>query len=152
MKENQFNWITNIYIPTIYQGSFYDLIRGRDVTKNIIGLASGNSAIRAFAFVTKYLKDKNNLKYRKTYLKYLYEMHKDYYLKNLSIITLLILEEIDSDESIKSENVLNNYSKVYSRMDKAISKINGVGLGISFSSTRNGKYESINGEKKYMLV
>ena len=38
-------------------------------------------------------------------------MHKDYYLKNLSIITLLILEEIDSDESIKSENVLNNFSK-----------------------------------------
>ena len=31
-------------------------------------------------------------------------------------------------------------------MDKAISQINGVGLGISFSSTRNGKYESINGE------
>ena len=81
----------------MYQGAFFDLIRGRDVTKNILGLAPGNSAIRAFAFVTKYLKEKNNLKYLKTYLKYLYEMHKDYYLKNLSIITLLILEEIDSD-------------------------------------------------------
>ena len=86
MKENQFNWITNIYIPTMYQGAFFDLIRGRDVTRNILGLAPGNSAIRAFSFVTKYLKDKNNLKYLKTYFKYLYEMNKDYYLKNLSII------------------------------------------------------------------
>ena len=33
-------------------------------------------------------------------------------------------------------------------MDKAISQINGVGLGISLSSTRTGKYESINGENK----
>ena len=146
MKEKQFNWITNIYIPTMYQGAFCDLIRGRDITKNILGLASGNSAIRAFSFATKYIKDKNNLKYLKTYLKYLYEKHKDYYLKDLPIITLLILEEISSDESIKSENTLNNFSKIYSRMDKAISQINGVGIGISFSSTRNGKYESINGE------
>lgn len=35
MKEKQFNWITNSYIPTMYQGAFFDLIRGRDVTKNI---------------------------------------------------------------------------------------------------------------------
>ena len=33
-------------------------------------------------------------------------------------------------------------------MDKAIAQINGVGLGISLSSTRTGKYESINEENK----
>ena len=31
-------------------------------------------------------------------------------------------------------------------MDKAITQMNNVGIGFSFSSTRNGKYESINGE------
>ena len=33
-------------------------------------------------------------------------------------------------------------------IDKAISQIDGVGIGISLSSTRTGKYESINGENK----
>ena len=145
MKEKQFNLIINSYIPTLFEGAFFDLIRGRDVTRNILGLASGTGIIKSFSLATKYIKDEKNLLYLKTYLKYIYEKNKDYYNSHLSVIALLIIEEIISDESIKSENYLNNFSKVYSRMDKAISQINGVGIGISFSSTRTGKYESING-------
>ena len=146
MKEKQYIWIINSYIPFLYDGAFFDLVRGRDVTRSALGLASGNDAINSFAFVTKYIKDTNNLKKLKSYLKYIYQKHKEFYINNLSIASLTILEEIVSDKSIIAENIINNFSKVYSRMDKAISQINGVGIGFSFSSSRTGKYESINGE------
>ena len=69
-----------------------------------------------------------------------------YYNTQLSIAALSFLDQIISDELIKSENIIKNFSKVYSRMDKVVSQINGIEFGISLSSTRIGKYESINGQ------
>ena len=143
MKEKQYNWLINSYIPFIYNGAFFDLIRGRDITKNLVGLYSGNNLMRAICFATKYFKNSNNIKLLQSYLKYLYEINKDYYNKNAALFTLTILDEINNDESIQSKNIINNFAKVYSRIDKAISQINGIGIGISFSSTRIGKYEAI---------
>ena len=146
MKEKQYNWIINSYIPFLYDGAFFDLVRGRDATRNALGLSTGNNAIKSFTFATKYIKDINNLTKLKSYLKYIYLRHKDYYINNLAIATISLLEEIVSDKSIIPENIIHNFSKLYSRMDKAITQMNNVGIGFSFSSTRNGKYESINGE------
>ena len=119
------------------------MIRGRDITKNLVGLYSGNNLMRAICFATKYFKNSNNIKLLQSYLKYLYEINKDYYNKNAALFTLTILDEINNDESIQSKNIINNFAKVYSRIDKSISQINGIGIGISFSSTRIGKYEAI---------
>lgn len=146
MKEKQYDWFVNSYIPFIYEGAFFDLIRGRDVTRNILGLASGNNLVKSITFATRYLKNDENIKLFKTFLKYLFEKNKDYYNKNLGVGTLTLLDEIIPDESIKPDKILNNFSKVYSRIDKAISHMNGVGIGLSFSSTRTGKYESMNGD------
>ena len=79
-------------------------------------------------------------------MKYIYEKNEKYYNAQLPITVLSFLEQIISDESIKSENIIKNFSKVYSILDKAVSQINGIGFGISLSSTRIGKYESINGQ------
>ena len=145
MKEKQYNWIINSFIPLIYDGAFFDLVRGRDVDRNTKGIESGNNAIKSIVFISQYIKNTENMKYLKTYLKYLFLKNKSYYSINLSTGTLSILNTIISDESIKSENNLKSFSKVYSRMDKAVSQINNIGIGISLSSTRIGKYEAISG-------
>ena len=110
MKERQYNWIINSFIPVVYDGAFFDLIRGRDVTKNIVGLKTGKNLMRSFAFSTKYIKNSNNLKNIKTYLKYLYSKHLDYYINNLNIGTIVLIKEIMADESIKAEYLIPNFS------------------------------------------
>ena len=146
MKEKQFNWINNSYIPFLYDAAFFDLVRGRDLYKNTNGLSTGTSVINSFLYSTKYIKDEKNLKFLKSYLKNIYLKEKTFYDNSLSMGALGILEEIVSDKSIKILEGQNNFAKVFSRIDKAISKFNGIGLGISLSSTRIGKYESINGD------
>ena len=146
MKEKQYSWLINSYIPFMFKGAFFDLVRGRSVTGNTLGIASGNNVIQAMALSTKYLKKDDQIKTLKSYLKYLYEINKEYYNTKLSIISLALLEEIINDKTIKAINIINNFAKVYSRIDKAISQIDGVAIGISLSSTRTGKYESINGD------
>ena len=146
MKEKQYSWLINSYIPFMFNGAFFDLVRGRSVTGNTLGIASGNNVIQAMALSTKYLKKDDQIKTLKSYLKYLYEINKEYYNTKLSIISLALLEEIINDKTIKAINIINNFAKVYSRIDKAISQIDGVAIGISLSSTRTGKYESINGD------
>ena len=148
MKENQYKWIVNSFIPFMYEGAFYDLVRGRSVERNPNGLSTGVNSISSFCFITKYIKDEEHLNFLKVYLKNLYQKEQTFYDNSLQIGSLGILEEINSDENIKAENINNNFAKVYSRMDKAIAQINGIGLGISLSSKRTGKYESINGENK----
>ena len=148
MKEKQYWWISEGYLPFLYEGAFFDLVRGRGVERNPKGLNTGTSVISSFLFVTKYLKDEKNLKFLKSYLKYIYEKEPTFYNNSLIIGSLGILEEIILDESIKTDNIENNFAKVFSRMDKAVAQINGIGFGISLSSTRTGKYESINQENK----
>ena len=148
MKENQYKWITDSFIPFLYEGAFFDLVRGRGVDRTPQGLSTGAAVISSFFYITQYLKDEKNAKNLKKYLKNLYDGQQKFYNGSLTIGALGILEEIIKDEEIQNENINFNFAKVYSRMDKAIAQVNGVGIGISLSSTRIGRYESINGENK----
>ena len=148
MKEKQYNWISNSYIPFLFEGAFFDLVRGRNVVRNPTGLSTGVNAISSFCFIAEYINDKNNIAFLKSYLKSIYQKEQTFYDSSLLISSLGILEEIILDENIKVNEGNNNFAKVFSRMDKAIAQVNGVGLGISLSSSRTGKYESINGENK----
>ena len=148
MKENQYWWIYNAYLPFIYEGAFYDLVRGRGVIRSTKGMNTAVSTISSFLFISEYITDEKNLNFLKSYLKFVYEKDPTFYNNSLSLGSLGILEEIISDKDIKTDNIENNFAKVFSRMDKAVAQINGVGLGISLASTRIGKYEAINEENK----
>ena len=148
MKEEQYNWIINSFIPFLYDGAFFDLVRGRGVVRKIKGQSTGLAVINSLFFVSKYLKNEKNLCFLKNYLKKLYFKYQKFYDNSLSIGVLSILEEIISDKIFNNLDTKTNFAKVYSRMDKAISQINGIAIGISLSSARTGKYESINEENK----
>ena len=124
------------------------MVRGRGVDRNLQGLSTGVEVISSFLYATQYLKDQNNSKNLKKYLKQLYYKQEKFYSSSLITGALGILQEIIKDENIQKDNIEYNFAKVYSRMDKAIAQVNGVGIGISLSSTRIGRYESINGENK----
>ena len=148
LKNEQFKWIINSYIPFMFDGAFFDLVRGRAVDKNFLdGLYSGSYSINSFCLVTSFLTNTTYLKYLKSFLKNLYHKNKIIFKNILSIYCLKILEDFEEDSSIPVINN-NNFAKIYSAIDKAIAQINGVGIGISMSSSRCGKYESINNENQ----
>ena len=148
MKENQYKWITDSFMPFLYDGAFFDLVRGRGVDRSPQGLSTGAGVISSFFYIAEYLQNEKNVKNLKKYLKSLYNKQQKFYNSSLTIGVLGILGEIIKDEEIPIENIDFNFAKVYSRMDKAIAQVNGVGIGISLSSTRIGRYESISGENK----
>ena len=148
MKRQQYQWIINSYLPFMYDGAFFDLIRGRAVVKEFLdGLSSGSYSIDSFCLATSYIINKKELKILKSILKNLYKTNKFHYINSLSIYCLNILEKIKMDKSIPTLSI-DHFAKIYSRIDKAIAQVNGVGIGISMSSKRTGKYESINEENK----
>ena len=143
MKEYQYNWLINSFIPFFYDGVYLDLVRGRNVDKDVNPLTTGASSMNSFCIIPEYLENEQNIKFLKAYLKDIYKKERNYYSNNLLVKPLEILEEIISDEFIVINNITNNFAKVYSSMDKALARVNEIRIGISLSSTRIGKYESI---------
>ena len=145
MKKSQYEWIINSYLPFMYNGGFMDLVRGRSISRNIRGDQSGKMIINAMCLMIDYLPNKENIDYLKSILKNFYELNKSYLMISLSPFALIKLEEFENDNTIPPKKI-NDFSKFFSRIDKAISQVNNVGIGISMSSSRIGKYESISGE------
>ena len=145
LKNYQYNWIINSYLPSMYNGGYMDLFRGRTISRDIKGDQSGKFAINTLCLMIDYLNNEDDIHYLKSILKDIYQISKPYLRYVLTPASLIKLEEFESDENIKPKKI-NNFAKVFSRVDKAVSQINNVGIGISMSSTRNGKYESINNE------
>jgi hyaluronate lyase len=145
MIESQFNWIYFNFIPFLYKGAFFDLVRGRGVSSSAKGESTGLATINSFFFALKYIQKEKSLNYLKKYLKDLYLNNKNFYDSSLSVGVLGILDELML-EDIPLVNINYNFARVYPKTDKAIAQVNGVGIGISLSSTRQGKYESINQE------
>ena len=145
MKNFQYYWIINSYLPSMYNGGYMDLFRGRTISRDIKGDQSGKFVINTLCLMIDYLNNEESINYLKSILKDIYQISKPYLRYVLTPASLIKLEEFENDENIKPKKI-NNFAKIFSRVDRAVSQINNIGLGISMSSTRNGKYESINSE------
>ena len=145
MKIYQYNWIINSFLPSMFNGGYMDLVRGRTISRNVKGDQSGKIMMNTLCFMIDYLTDDEKINYLRPILKNVYQLNKPYLRYVLCPAALIKLEEYENDDNIKTKKI-NDFAKVFSRTDKAISQVNGVGIGISMSSSRIGKYESINGE------
>ena len=147
MKNYQYNWIINSFLPSMFNGGIMDLVRGRSIVRNIRGDQSGKMITNAMCLMTEYLTDNKSLNYLKSILKNFYELNHSYLMYSATPAALIKLEEFENDNNIKSKRI-DDFAKIFSRIDKAISQVNDVAIGISMSSSRSGKYESINGENR----
>ena len=140
----QYNWVINSILPLMYNGAICDHVRGRGISRKIIGYSTGAPTVDSLIIMTNYLINKENIYYLKSILKYFYETNTEYYSYSLSVFSLKYLSFIENDKNIIPKKL--NFAKVFSRMDKTISQIKNISIAISMSSTRIGKYESIDNE------
>ena len=147
MKKYQYEWIINSFLPSMYNGGIMDLVRGRSIYRDIRGDQSGKMIINSMCLMTEYLDDEKNINYLKPILKNFYELNKIYLMYSATPAALIKLEEFENDSKIPAKKI-DDFAKIFSRIDKAISQVNNVAIGISMSSSRSGKYESINGENR----
>ena len=149
IKKGQYNWVINSFLPVMYNGAYFDLVRGRTISRDNKSKGTGIATIDSLSLMAEYFINEEHVNYLKGFLKRLYLLpeYANYYIYTLQIHTLITLEKIKMDKTIKEEYT-HNFAKVLSYSDKSILQYNNIGIGISMSSTRNGKYESINGENK----
>ena len=144
MKETPYNFILKTYLPFLYKGVFMGFVMGRSIMDGM-HVNTGKPLIHMLYVMIKYLKNDSNVDNLKKYIKYIYKLHEDIYKSSASIRIVGALDEVILNDTIKPTNIINNFAKVYSGMDKAMAQIDGVALGISLSSKRIGRYEAING-------
>ena len=145
MKDYQYYWIVNSFLPSMFNGGYMDLIRGRSISRDIRGDQSGKLTLNTMCLLIDYITEEEKVNYLKPILKNIYLLNKPYLRYVSTPATLIKLEEYESDDSIEPKKI-DDFAKVFSRIDKAISQVNNVGIGISMSSSRIGKFESINSE------
>ena len=145
MKDYQYYWIVNSFLPSMFDGGYMDLIRGRSISRDIRGDQSGKLTLNTMCLMIDYITDEEKVNYLKPILKNIYLLNKPYLRYVSTPATLIKLEEYEADDSIEPKKI-NDFAKVFARIDKAISQVNNVGIGISMSSSRIGKFESINSE------
>lgn len=140
----QYWWATESFMPLMYHGAFFGLVRGRSIYRSSTDVSLGVSAISGMLRMTKYA-TKEQSDYLKSAIKEYYAYNGVYYRKAFGPFDLKILDEIIADETI-AERTDFEFAKVFAKMDRPIAQLFKYGVGISLSSSRIAKYEAINEE------
>ena len=145
--ENEiYNLVINSILPFIYKGAFFDLVRGRSIARNSYGISTTKETMNSLCLIMEFLSNTNDYQNNlKSFVKYLYSTNTTYYSGYLAPLSVKLLINLENNDLIKPKKI-ENFAKVYSRMDKAISQNNNIAIGISMSSTRIGRYEALSGE------
>ena len=104
MKDYQYYWIVNSFLPSMYNGGYMDLIRGRCISRDIKGDQSGKLTLNTMCLLIDYITEEEKVNYLKSILKNIYLLNKPYLRYVSSPATLIKLEEYESDDSIEPKN------------------------------------------------
>ena len=61
MIESQFNWFYFNFIPFLFKGVYFDLVRGRGVSRKAKGQSTGLGTINSIFLALKYIKNEKSL-------------------------------------------------------------------------------------------
>ncbi|WP_141692608.1 polysaccharide lyase 8 family protein [Paenibacillus pectinilyticus] len=142
-----YNWITEAYQPLIYKGAVMDMVRGRAISRedqqdHMIGKSVMASIARLGLSATT---TKSNL--FKSLIKAWVQQDTSFpnYYANVAIFDITLLKSILSDTAVTPAAELTSNTQ-YAEMARVVHLRPGFGYGISMSSSRIARYESINSE------
>jgi hyaluronate lyase len=140
------DWVSNSYEPLIYKGGFMSMTRGREIARDYCEEhIVGHNVIQTLVKLTQSMKDEKAVRLKS---KIKYWINCDTYrnfFKNAPINISHLAKEIIKDQGIVSYDETPS-SKIFACMDRVVHRRKDYTLGISMSSRRIGKYESIHDE------
>lgn len=140
----QYGWAISSFVPLMYHGAFFGMVRGRSICRSSTDVTLGGTAVSGMLRMTKYV-DATRAKIIKEILLEYANYSDAYYMSALSPYDIVIYKDIKADKSVSARED-SSLTKVFAMMDRAVSVNNSYGVGISLSSSRIAKYESINEE------
>jgi hypothetical protein len=87
IKDGQFTWIINSFLPVMYNGVYFDLVRGRSLSRDTKAKGTGIATIDSFTLMVEYFSNEKHIQYLKGLLKKLYISpdYSNYYINTLQI-------------------------------------------------------------------
>lgn len=140
----QYKWAVDSFVPLMYHGAFYSHVRGRSICRTSTDVSLGSTAFKGMLRMIDYV-DKDKANVLKGILKEYIEYNDAYYTGVLDPFDQQLYTALKADNSIGAR-IQYEFVKMFALMDRAVASLTDYGVGISLSSSRIAKYESINEE------
>ncbi len=140
----QYGWAVSSFVPLMYHGAFFGMVRGRSICRSSTDVSLGGTAVSGMLRMTEYLDGTRSKVLKEILLEYA-NYSDAYYMASLSPYDIVIYKTLKNDTGV-SARADSSLTKIFAKMDRAVSVNNSYGVGISLSSSRIAKYEAINEE------
>ena len=147
-KNNIYKWVYDGFEPLIYKGTLMDMVRGREISRQISQTNSkGMGAVVSIARLSQFAPPEDAARL-KSIVKYMVQenTYVNIYEK-ASIEMIQVIKDIMNDDTVISRGALVK-NKQYNRMARTTHFRPGFAFGISMSNKRIAAYEAINDENK----
>ena len=142
--DEQYRWVVDSFVPLMYHGAFYGLVRGRSIQRTSTDVGLGSTAFKGMLRMVHYVSDPQAVVIKGILKEYI-EYNDAYYLGSLVPYDQELYAELKADDSVGAR-VQYEFVKMFALMDRAVASLTNYGVGISLSSSRIAKYEAINEE------
>lgn len=143
---NVFEWAYEAFEPFVYNGSFMDMVRGREIARSYAqSHNTGNRTISTFIRLAQIAPEADALKYKQMVKEWISKNTFSNYFATASLEMITLGKKIIDDQSIPPRGPLVKH-KQYPNMDRIVHLQQNYGFGLSMHSNRTYNYESINHE------
>ncbi len=145
-KQNVYRWVKDSFEPLIYNGAFMDMVRGREVSRlqsqdHVIGHLTISAIIR----LAKSASPADKFDFERMAKKWILNDGYRNYIGNANLGIISEAKALIFNPAIPAGDKLL-LNKVFPAMDRVVHHTEDFAFGLSLSSSRTFKYESINKE------
>ena len=140
-------WLENAYLPLIFDGAMTDMVRGREIAREVVSdRTTGHTILLSAYNISKMANTevKNRLQARIKY-EILADRHRDFITNDVPVWQLSELRAFLNEHQITAQAPAPAHHQ-FSVMDRVVHRRPGFAVGLAMSSDRIENYESIDSE------
>jgi hyaluronate lyase len=145
-QSNLYRWIYDSVEPIIYRGAAWDLVRGREISRSGGSpQATGHSIIQSILRISQFAPPADAARMRSMVKYWALNDPVRNFVSTSPLNLLTEAKQLMADPSVTPRaELIGHYT--FAEMDRVVHLAKGFGFGLSLSSSRIARFESINGE------
>ena len=144
-QSNLYRWVFDSYEPILYNGSAWDLVRGRGAGRSSNPSATGHSIMDSILQIAQFAPEEDAFRMRRMIKEWALADSTRDFVAGRGLPTFALARTLLNDNSIpRRGELLAHFS--FGEMDRVVHLGAGYGFGLTMCSTRIANFESINGE------